>query len=184
VQENAHKIDPNTILNRSQKNVTVMDLLCTRSDEGDLEFAKFWLSPIQFAVSLDLLAEQRTCVDEILKTYSTVDFAMLKIILDSKPGQKFLLREASNLEVSPLMDKLRYSWKGPLQMEKLVEIVICHINIESITDEHKQKLGLEDKNLIELKKRMRKVHGYNPNDATRVFCLTLLISQKIFCCRQ
>jgi len=177
VQENAHIIEPNSIY-YGMRRQTIMNLLCDYADENDVEFAKFWLST-KFAKPIDLMIVSgtgRTCVDELIQTYSIHDSVMLKVMLDSKPGQTLLLREASNLEMSPLMDEL---CNTGLASERLTDIVLCHVNIEAITNEHKQILGFDDKNLAELKKHARKVHGYDSNDATRVFCLTLLISEKI-----
>src|SRR6185312_17189952 len=130
--------DPNVFIKFALQDGTLMHTVCRWPGEFDIKLAKQWLS-FEFAIpiDLDIKCGANTCIHELMSTNSSLDFKMLKVILDSKPGQKLLLREASTLQTSPLMDELCLSKCGEnLDFIRLLGIIICHVNVEAITDEH------------------------------------------------
>src|SRR6185437_8137576 len=146
-------LNPNLLTNSE----TIMHLLCKWTRSCDVEIAKTWLSfKFHIPVDLDTIDETgATCVYHVINKHSTYGHILLKVILDSKPGRKLLLRETCNS--SPLMDTLSNStiWKDNKHAKRLLGIIICHVNMRAITDEHKRRMKLvEDRDLVSLKKEM------------------------------
>jgi len=174
------KFDPNRGL-RIPAGANVMHILCAKPySPNRAEFASFWLS-LNFDVPIDLETEDPFGFTSIgLALVNTTGEHMLKIILESEPGKRYLQQEYVLYNIK---------FNGGNLNRNALQILICHLPLD---DEEGIINSINDTKLINnadmvnfcinpyrYRTAMRVKHGYGSWKSSRLFCIILLLENKI-----